>query len=300
MQTNTTKRTKKRLTDADLRKLKILQARKSLPHFVEHIIRDNQGNSVGNAEHMVAWWDHMRYAAEIRKTPLILAPMSFAKTSWMALALPLWLLGQNENFRIMIISAAEKIASERLETIGRYIQQSPEYHEVFPWVQRARHADWNKHRLNVVRRATDGGMTGAVNASVSAYGYTSSEGIGSRTDILLFDDIVDESNSVIAPSKRQVLKNLVETQWITRCDPEPLYDRYGNVLFPGSLILAIGTRYHEEDWYADCINSPSSWCTLVQGVSDDFGHLDCEIIGALTDPPHPLLTRYAGWEPIAA
>jgi hypothetical protein len=155
--------------------------------------------------------------------------------------------------------------------------------------------DWNKNRINVVRSGTTGDMVGSVNSSIAAYGYTSREGIGSRSDILIFDDVVDESNSVISPASRDNLKRMVTTQWITRTEPKPLLDRWGNQISPGPIIIAIGTRYHEEDLYADWLNTPSAYCSLVQGVSEDFAHLDVEIVGAERDPVHPVYAEYGEW-----
>jgi hypothetical protein len=286
---------KKRLTEQDVKTLKAALARKSLSKFVEYVLRDENGERVTAAPHQRAWETHIKYSLSIRKIPLILAPMAHGKTQWLAVAAPLYFLGLNENFRITIVSSAEKIASERLETVGRYIERSESYHDVFPWVRPDYTRDWNKNRINVVRSGTTGDMVGSVNSSIAAYGYTSREGIGSRSDILIFDDVVDESNSVISPASRDNLKRMVTTQWITRTEPKPLLDRWGNQISPGPIIIAIGTRYHEEDLYADWLNTPSAYCSLVQGVSEDFAHLDVEIVGAERDPVHPVYAEYGEW-----
>jgi hypothetical protein len=285
-----------KLKEKDIRSLKAAMARKSLTSFVEYVLRDENGDTVRAAPHQIAWDQHISYSLSIRKIPLILAPMAHGKTQWLAVAAPLYFLGLNENFRITIVSSAEKIASERLETVGRYIERSSAYQEVFPWIKPDYTRDWNKNRINVVRGlSASGEMVGSVNSSIAAYGYTSREGIGSRSDILIFDDVVDESNSVISPASRDNLKRMVTTQWITRTEPKPLKDRFGNIISPGPIIIAIGTRYHEEDLYADWLNTPSAYCSLVQGVSEDFGYLDVEIVGAERVPPHPVHEAYASW-----
>lgn len=296
MQSSKTQKAKKlQLTEQDRKDIRIALARKSLPAFVEYVLRDMDGASVTNAAHHLAWWEHINYAMKIGKVPLILAPMSFSKTSWISIALPLWLLGQNENFRIILVSSAETIAAERLEAIKAYIEQSPEYKEVFPWIIPDKRKPWNNTRMTVKRHSEDGGMVGSFNASVAAFGYTSREGIGARCDILILDDVVDESNSVISPSSRENLKQLVRTQWMTRCEPSPLRDRYGHDLFPRPLICGVGTMYHEEDFYSDCIKNPVAFCTLVQGVSDDFECLDGMIHGSLDNPVHPVYSKYRDW-----
>lgn len=288
--------TKPKLSPADRKKLEIALARKELPAFVEYVLRDKDGKRVRNAPHQIAWWEHLMYSIKIRKIPLILAPMSYAKTQWMAVALPLWLLGQNENFRILMVSSAEKNASERIEEVGRYIQYSAAYREVFPWVRPDYSRDWNKNRINIKRRGlVPGDFASSVNSSLSAFGYTSQEGNGARCDILIYDDVVSEKNSFVSEARRAELKSLVESQWHTRPDPVELYDRWGNFISDKPLKLAIGTRYHEEDLYAHWLNTPTAYCSLVQGVSDSFDYLDAKIVGALADPAHPVYEKYRDW-----
>lgn len=280
-----------KLTDKDVNRLKLIRSRKTLPGLVEHVLRDMNGNPVRTAEHQLAWWEHFKYCVGLGKTTVILAPMAHGKTNWIALALPLWFLGQNENLRIMLVSSAEKIATERLKTIGDYIKYSQQYKELYPWVKPDTSAEWNNNRINVVRKASDGGIVGSVNASLSAYGYTSREGIGARCDVLIFDDVVDENNSRM-PTGRDTLKGLVETQWLTRCEPAPIYDRWGNILSHRQIVVVIGTRYNPEDWYGDCLGKPNAYCTMIQGISQDFGGIDCRVIGAVQSKPHPTIEKY--------
>ena len=280
-----------KLTPQDVKNLRLLRARKTLPGFVEHVLRDMNGSKVKNAVHQIAWWEHFKYCTKIRKTTVILAPMAHAKTNWIAIALPLWLLGQNENLRIMMVSSAEKIATERLKVIGDYIKRSEAYHELFPWVTPDESSEWNSNRINIKRRAQDGGMVGSVNASVSAYGYTSREGIGARSDILIFDDVIDDINSR-NPAGRETLKSLVETQWITRGEPVPILDRWGSVLSDDQIHVVVGTRYNPEDWYGTCLAQPHAYCTMIQAISQDFNGIDCTIIGSNETPEHPMYTKY--------
>ena len=140
---------------------------------------------------------------------------------------------------------------------------------------------------------------GAINASVSAYGYET-RGVGTRCDVLIFDDVVDEKNSSVSAAARENLKKLVASTWLTRAEPRPIYTRTGEILSPGPMKVIIGTRYHEEDFYSEVLRSPSAYCSLVQAVSEDFTHIDVELIGAVSDPPHPVLTLYSNWQPVTA
>lgn len=282
---------------------KTLLARRDLIAFAESVLRDENGQLIKAAPIHQSWWEHLQYCWMIKKASLNLAPYAHGKSAWMALALPLWLLGQNPNFRIMMVSSAEDIAAKRLQKISEYIRSSPEYHKTFPWVKFDPSKPNNAHALNVVREGQLGGMTGSIDFSMSAYGYTSSEGQGSRCDVLIFDDVCDEKNSCISPATRKNLLGLVTTQWIPRAarptqDEQPLRSRDGRIISKKSIIAVIGTRFHEEDLYGFMMDSPDAYCSMIQGVSDDYGHLDGTIIGAYKNPPHPTLTRWNEWTPI--
>lgn len=275
-----------------------LLARRDLVAFAEYVLREPTGKKIKAAPIHKSWVDHFYYCWEIQKAGVVLAPYSFGKTAWLGLALPLWLLGLNPNFRIMIVSSAEEIAARRIQKIEEYIEHNSEYNEVFPWVKRDRSKPWNNHVMSVVRSAADGGMTGSVDYSLAAFGYTSSEGQGSRADCIIFDDVCDQKNSRLSAAARKNVISLVSSQWVSRtANAPPLYTRDGKLISKSALICAIGTRFHIEDLYAFWMNAPDAFCCLVQGVSDDYTHIDSEIMGSIVSPQHPLLDQYIGWQP---
>jgi hypothetical protein len=276
---------------------KIQLARLDFMHFLEYVIRDKQGRKVTVAPHQMAWWKHLRYCWKNNKECLIIAPMTFCKTVTIALALPLWLLGRNPNLRIMLVSATDKAASERLEEVGRYIKFSPEYKEVFPHVQADEDRSWNQHVLNIKRYSLDGidGFVSSVDSSLSAYGYTANAGNGARADVIIPDDIASESNSS-SVAKRDELDRLFSTQWLSRASGEQVVAIDGEILCMDSILCAIGTRYHAQDIYATrFIASPDAYCTMVQAVSEDRTHLDYSIYGAMQDDQHPVPEDFKNW-----
>jgi hypothetical protein len=90
---------------------------------------------------------------------------------------------------------------------------------------------------------------------------------------------------------------MIQTQWISRMDSAPLFDRDGRQISNGPILIFIGTRYHEEDLYADLISNTDGFCTMVQGVSKDFHYYDATIFGAVANPPHPVFAEYQHWAP---
>lgn len=277
---------------------KRLMARRDLVAFAEYVLRDPASKKIKAAPIHRSWVDHFYYCWQIGKAGVILAPYAHGKTQWLGLALPLWLLGLNPNFRIMVVSSAEDIAAKRIQKIEEYIEHNSEYHEVFPWVKRDRSKPWNNHVMSVIRGGADGAMTGSIDYSVAAFGYTSSEGQGSRADCVIFDDVCDEKNSRLSAAARKNVISLVSSQWISRtANCPPVVTRDGRLISENALICAIGTRFHQEDLYGFWMSAPDGYCTLQQGISMDYTHLDVEITGALSYPPHPVIAQYNDWIP---
>lgn len=274
-------------------------ARRDLVHFMEYVFRTEDGFKITAAPHQKAWWDHVKYCWEIDKVSAILSPMSFAKTGWFALGAVLWLLGKNPNLRITLVSSAEDIAAKRLQEVARYIKESKQYQEVFPWVKPDYSRSWNYQNLNIVRevRAGADGYVSSIDHSVSAFGYKAQAGNGTRADVTIFDDVASQMNSE-GEADRNTLFRFVTTQWLTRGSKKPIIDREGNQISPSPIVIFIGTRYNIEDIYASLpMVSQEAYCTLIQAVSDDFTHLDFEILGALEEPEHPLIKQYGKWTP---
>lgn len=280
---------------------KLVLARRDLAIFAQEVLRDPEANKIEIAPIHDSWVKHLNYCWRIDKGSVILSPYQHGKTAWMALALPLWMLGQNPNFRITIVSSAEKIAAKRLQEITNYIESSEDYHRIFPWVK----LDPNRPNTDYVVNVTRDARFGAIDYSIEAYGYTSSEGQGSRTDLLIFDDVADEKNSCISPKNRQNLEHLVTSQWLSRRNRSKIKDRAGKVISNKGLLVAIGTRFHEEDIYNYFLESPQGFCTLeqkyqildTQSKLYEFRYLQTRVVGSLDYPKHPVIQEYKNWEP---
>jgi hypothetical protein len=183
-------------------------------------------------------------------------------TTLPGIALPLYLLGQNPLMRIKIISSKDEIATERVELIRQYIDESEEYHNVFPEIRRDKKKKWTAHKLYVERG------TRAKDASVEAIGATASK-IGSRSDFNVYDDLNDMKNTILQPKlRKQVWKNYTGV-FHNRLEPKA---RRG---------VGVMTRWHVEDVYGMITADPRmarQYGFLIQAVNEDLTALDCEII----------------------
>lgn len=114
----------------------------------------------------------------------------------------LWEIGRNPNIRICIIQAAEHLAESIVTTIKRYIEFSPEYHEVFPDVRRG--DVWTTTTFNIERPLT------IKDPTVIATGVHGNI-LGRRFDLIIVDDALTQDNTATDYMRDDVFKWLQST-----------------------------------------------------------------------------------------
>jgi len=121
-----------------------------------------------------------------------------------------WYLGKRSELRTKILSDNDNNAKKKLRYIRELIQKSDLLPLVFPKLKLDKDAPNNDHILSLERERF------AADPSIESYGVMSS-GIGSRTDILLLDDIVSYSNALAKPQMQQTVKEKVLVEWLPTC-----------------------------------------------------------------------------------
>jgi hypothetical protein len=111
-------------------------------------------------------------------------------TVQMSVGRTLWNLGRNPNRRVVIVTKTSQLAQKIVRSIGQYIQQSDELHEVFPNLVRSKDVrmPFNLHQLTVERTVF------AKDPSVQATGIFGNIH-GARIDDLILDDVLDSENT---------------------------------------------------------------------------------------------------------
>lgn len=241
------------------RQKRIRAARDQLEVFIEECARDENGRSIQLAPLHRAWIWHIGYCWERGMYALILAPFGSGKSTTFAVPLAAWLIGKNQQSRIQVVSNGEPMAKRRVSSI-RQLLESPSYKEIFPNVRRG--SKWADHELFVSREGHD------PNPSILARGV-STQGVGSRSDATIFDDVCDEMN-VSSEARRNKIKGLISNTWMSRLDQ-----------IEGRL-LWIATPWHVDD-ATHMMMADSRTCTLIQRVSADLLHYDQEVINAGSD-----------------
>lgn len=231
------------------------RARDDVRVYTETVCRDDHGNAIALEPIHQQWFRHVDYCWTHGLRALIMAPFGHGKTSSLSVPLMSWIVGNDPNTRIKLVTNDDASASKRIMACKRIIE-SPGFRQVFPTVRKGDR--WTDHEL-YVRRA---GM--AVDPTVHARGVFTT-GIGGRADYMFFDDVVDQKNATDAAQRKRVL-DLVEQTWMSRLEPD-------------ARVLMIGTAWHQGDT-SHVLLHRAGWCALVQRVSEDCSCIDQEVYGA--------------------
>lgn len=161
---------------------------------------------------------------------LIVAPPGSAKTNTM-IGAGCWWLGQNSSQHIAYVCDNSDAAIERSMAIRAVIEESPEYHAIFPDVRADYKRGWSQdiwylQRPNRMDK----------NPSFFAAGMTSSI-LGKRLNRVIFDDVWNQDIANSETNKGRALEK-IEKEIMTRLDP-----------WTGRAI-GICTRWGEDDFAA--------------------------------------------------
>lgn len=234
-------------------------SRTDFPTFLETAVRDKNGRVLDLAPFHRQWIAHVEYCWARGLKAILIAPFAHGKTSSFAVPLMTWVLGQNPNNRVKLITAADEAATQRVG-LAKQIIEGAAFQYIFPSARRGE--KWTDHELYLRRKGL------AVDPSLQARGIFT-KGLGGRADYILFDDVVDQLNSADVEQRKKTL-SFVEETWLSRLEPD------GKALY-------VGTPWHLDDATHHLMQRPG-WCSLIQRVlpGEGFVH-DMELVGAQGD-----------------
>jgi len=254
---------------------KAANARADFNEYVEYVMRDERGEVMKQAIHHRIWQVHISYCWQVGVHPAIMAPWSHGKTVQCVVGMATYLLGQNPNLRIKIVCNTGDNAKKRVAAIGSVITQNKHYRQVFPWIRPIGHVKsnkydrsrWTQNAIYVARSSSS-----AIDPSIEAAGILS-QGMGGRADVLLFDDVVDNVNSLLKEAERDKVIRTFGEGWMSRLEP------HGRCIY-------IGTPWHQADLTHD-LYKRKAWCVLRQYVSSDYKQLNQEVYNMPDGYPIP-------------
>lgn len=224
---------------------------------IARFLRDQHGEPVVWAPHHLAWFAHVEDAWSRGERAGILAPLGWGKTAFV-IGLLLDEIALERNIRAQVVSKVVEIAGERVGSVKRYVEESAEYRETYaalgPVVPDR--ALWGTNRILVERTSRSPDPT------LSAYGILTG-GAGKRSDLTVFDDSEDIGS--LSEAVRDATWDRLTNIWLKRLEQ------------PSGRVVMIGTTYHEHDAASRLVRTPG-WRWLVQGVAEDFSHLEQVVV----------------------
>jgi hypothetical protein len=188
----------KQATDAVL----VRAARRDPAVFNQYVLRDESTNRPILLCDMHAEWQDLLTA---HPRVVIWSGTEQGKSVQLSVGRVLWEIGKNPSLRVLIVCAAQSVAKNIVESIRRYIEQSIELAAVFPHLKKGK--IWKQSEITVARPGQSRDPT------VKAVGYGSRSVLGSRVDLVVCDDYLNDQNTATEKQRKQAyswLKSIVE------------------------------------------------------------------------------------------
>lgn len=170
---------------------------------------------------------------------VITMPRDHGKSKHLSVAYPLWKIAKNHDLKILAISRAAGITEAFLSEIVSNVERNDKYKEwakfidpegngVIPRTKlgQKRSDDWSGSSITIERE------THSKDPTICATGLFG-QILSRRADIVILDDVVDQSNSMTELQRRKVI-DWIETTVIP-------------VLVPGGVLIYLGNTWHTED-----------------------------------------------------
>ena len=267
--------------------------------YVELCALDNRGRPMRQSWIHRSWHGHIEWCWAHSIHPVVISPWGQGKSVQLAVETPVWALGRWKWLRVSVVSNIDSNARLRAAAAERAINRRPTTRLAFPDLRVP-----GQHSQFSFSVAGSGGSK--VDPSFRAWGIFGS-GIGSRIDLLILDDIVDQNNALKNPALRQAVCEQVDTVWFSRLTP-PCMSCGGSGVLGGSAAwdagsrapcprcegsgggrsVSIGTMWHEADHWHRCLKTPG-YCTLLQRVNKSKTGYTSEVYGVPSSLRYPTL-----------
>ena len=210
------------------RQADILRARRDPAFFVEYAIpHEKTGKKITNAPFHWEWHDFFSRV----EYGVISASVELGKSFQIGVGRVLWEVGDDTELRCILVGSNEKAARKGLRFIKQHITHNPKVRAVFPHLRRStRPGDpWSASDITVERKSI------ARDPTIQARSVGSTDVLGSRLDLALLDDLLNEDNTR-TKAARDKLHAWLDDTIITRIedDMEGERDKFGRVFFIGN------------------------------------------------------------------
>ena len=154
-------------------------------------------------------------------------PYDHAKTTWISIVYPLWLITRDVSTQILLVSATPKLVQECLSVISWHLTRNQMLLVDFPYLKQGKQIEkWTDTQIYIKRKAISKDPTVEITGMGGAI-------LGGKFNRIIGDDICDRNNM-----NSQQLRDKAEDWW--------LQDVHSRLTVNGK-IANIGTLQHPDD-----------------------------------------------------
>lgn len=219
--------------------------------FTEKILKDEKGNPVTNHRvHKEFHWFVDEAIEAGHNRVMIVGAFLLGKSEQIAIGYVLEKIAKNTNVRIKMISNTDDFATDRVRAVRRYIDADDDFREMCPHVKPTR--IWGDSKFIVSRKAA------SKDATIESFGLFGTA-VGSRAELLLFDDPQDWRTAVTEPTTRERCKSVIENVWLPR-------------LTEDGVAILLMNRWSTDD-VPGWIKEKPEWAWMEVAISEDLKKL---------------------------
>lgn len=178
-------------------------------------------------------------------------PIEHAKTTWISVVIPLWVLAVDQEALIALIGNRQEDAKKPLSVIRWHIENNQRLRTDFPELRPDFNSGWSEDRIFVERRSR------TKDPSIQTSGITGTIQ-GARLDVLLGDDVQDRQralseikNTTDQETWQEINENRVVDGGICGC--------YGTLQTSGDLVGTLSRAEGYEHMHLDCYDTTGKY-----------------------------------------
>jgi predicted phage terminase large subunit-like protein len=191
---------------------------------------------------------HREWCEALQRYPriLLLSPRGSYKSTVISIAYPLWLLTNDNNFRVFIRSGTDTLAKSFLREIKGHIEHNEKFQYLFgKWQTETKH--WQETSIIIPRSK----YMKEVSIAVAGIGTSA---VSQHYDVIIDDDIVNRQNVESSEQREKVV--------------QAYKDDFG-LLAPNGQNVVVGTRWHNQDIYGKLLENQDYKRILFKAHKED-------------------------------
>lgn len=239
----------------------------SVKDFVRTVIKDDSGRLIECAPMHELMLHHVEWCREHGLWCAVYAPWESGKTTvFMGYVLHELAERGPLGWKCKVVSSGDSTASKRLCAVKRYIEDDLDFRNLYPYIVPGE--KWTDHELDIAKDVT------TIDRTLEAHGLRSSD-MGSRADMIWFDDLLDAKNTLSSQVIRDGTTTLYENSWLSRVKSRNDDGHDGFVLFTSNV-------WHSKD-LSQQIKEKAGYAVLEIAVNQELTALDVTVYNADAD-----------------